>query len=452
MTKKDSHQVNSSVLLKANNIYFIGIGGIGISAIARMLLAQGKKVSGSDSAESEITKALEKMGAKIFIGQKKENIPADIDLFVYTVAVKKDNPEYIEAEKRACPNTKGGRWVKMLTYAQTLNEISRTKYTIAVAGTHGKTTTTAMVAKILMDAGLDPTVIVGSLVKNKAGESTNFIAGQSDLFVVEACEYDRSFLNIEPKIVVINNIDNDHLDYYGSLEGVIAGFREFALKVPADGFIVCDPKDKNTAQAIKGLKCQIIDRNQFYDPQFKMKVFGEHNRRNAGTALAVANILKVDLKSAKKSLEDFAGTWRRFEYKGKSPTGALVYDDYGHHPTEVSATLKGARELYPDKKIIVVFQPHLFSRTKLLLNDFAVAFAEADEVLLAPIFPAREPFDITISSVILAEKIKAHNQNAKTFDCFVDIVNYLFENLKKDNVLITMGAGEQYKVGEALLD
>ena len=442
-------------LHKAKNIYFIGIGGIGISAIARMLLAEGKKVSGSDSAESEITKALEKLGAKIFIGQKKENIPKKVDLFIYTVAVKKDNPEYIEAEKRE---------VKMLTYAQTLNEISRAKYTIAVAGTHGKTTTTAMIAKILIDAGLDPTVIVGSLIENFSKESpskaketplknfqTNYISGKSQYFVVEACEYDRSFLNIEPKIAVINNIDNDHLDYYGSLEGVIAGFREFALKVPHDGFIVCDPKDKNVAEAIKGLKCQIIDRNQFYDPHFKMKVFGEHNRRNAGTALSVANLLKVDLKSAKKSLEDFAGTWRRFEYKGKSPTGALVYDDYGHHPTEVSATLKGARELYPDKKIVVVFQPHLFSRTKLLLNDFAVAFADADEVLLAPIFPAREPFDITISSAILAEKIKTHNKNTKSFDNFADIVNHLFHHLKKDNILITMGAGEQYKVGESLL-
>jgi UDP-N-acetylmuramate--alanine ligase len=245
-----------NTLEQAKNIHFIGIGGIGISAIARMLLSLGKKVSGSDSSQSEITDGLKKMGAQIFIGQKKENIPDGVDLFIYTVAVKADNPEFIEAKSRG---------VKMMTYAQTLNEISTSKYTIAVAGTHGKTTTTAMVAKILIDTELDPTVIVGSLIKDKNGESTNFIAGKSDYFVVEACEYDRSFLNINPKIAVINNIDNDHLDYYGSIEGVIAGFREFAQKVPKDGYIVCDPSDEKIEEVIRGLECTIIDRTQFYD-------------------------------------------------------------------------------------------------------------------------------------------------------------------------------------------
>jgi UDP-N-acetylmuramate--alanine ligase len=470
--------MEKKILAEAKNIYFIGIGGIGISAIARLLISLGKKVSGSDLSGSEITKGLEKIGVQIYIGQKKENIPSEIDLFIYTVAIKEDNSEFIEAKKRG---------VKMLTYAQTLNEISKSKYTIAVAGTHGKTTTTAMIAKILIDADLDPTVIVGSLIKDKAGESTNFIAGKSDYFVVEACEYDRSFLNINPKIAIINNIDNDHLDYYGSLDGIISGFREFAQKVPTEGFIVCDPQDERVAKAIRGLSCQIVNRNEFYDSKIVMKVFGEHNRRNAGTALAVASILGLDLIKAKKSLETFAGTWRRFQFKGETKNGVLVYDDYGHHPTEISATLAGARELYPDKRIVVVFQPHLFSRTKLLLNDFATAFSAADEIVLAPIFPAREVFDPTISSEILAEEIKKHNRPGSpthhpaltkvgkgegnsafsslvkeechsddevvvlSFKNFSDIENYLKSSIKPNDVLITMGAGDQYKIGEALL-
>jgi len=444
-------------LEQAKNIHFIGIGGIGISAIARMLLSLGKKVSGSDSSQSEITDGLKKMGAQIFIGQKKENISDDIDLFIYTVAVKADNPEFIEAKSRG---------VKMMTYAQTLNEISASKYTIAVAGTHGKTTTTAMVAKILIDTELDPTVIVGSLIKDKNGESTNFIAGKSDYFVVEACEYDRSFLNINPKIAVINNIDNDHLDYYGSIEGVIAGFREFAQKVPKDGYIVCDPNDEKIIEVIRGLDCTIIDRTQFYDKDLVMKVSGEHNRKNAGTALAVASILKVDLVMAKKALNTFTGTWRRFQYKGETEKGTLIYEDYAHHPTEVKATLAGAREMYPEKRIVVVFQPHLFSRTKLLLNDFADAFSDADEIILAPIFPAREVFDPTISSEILAGEIKKsqksssplngvfnryENNVARAFSDFDSIISYLKSSLQSGDILITMGAGEQYKIGEELL-
>jgi UDP-N-acetylmuramate--alanine ligase len=460
-----------NTLEQAKNIHFIGIGGIGISAIARMLLSLGKKVSGSDSSQSEITDGLKKMGAQIFIGQKKENIPDGVDLFIYTVAVKADNPEFIEAKSRG---------VKMMTYAQTLNEISTSKYTIAVAGTHGKTTTTAMVAKILIDTELDPTVIVGSLIKDKNGESTNFIAGKSDYFVVEACEYDRSFLNINPKIAVVNNIDNDHLDYYGSIEGVIAGFREFAQKVPKDGYIVCDPSDEKIEEVIRGLECTIIDRTQFYDKDLVMKVSGEHNRKNAGTALAVASILKVDLVMAKKALNTFTGTWRRFQYKGETEKGTLIYEDYAHHPTEVKATLAGAREMYPEKRIVVVFQPHLFSRTKLLLNDFANAFSDADEIILAPIFPAREVFDPTISSKILGEKIWLQKigqangladtcfltredirgpeselfseaKSVKVFDGFSEIESYLKSSLQSGDILITMGAGEQYKIGEELL-
>jgi len=447
----------SSILGKAKNIYFMGIGGIGISAIARMLLAQGKKVSGSDSSESEITMALKKLGAKIFIGQKAENIPEGIDLIIYTVAVKADNPEFIRAKEMRA---------KMLTYAETLNEISRSKYTIAVSGTHGKTTVTAMVAKIMIDAGLDPTVIVGSLIKDINGETTNFIAGKSRYFLVEACEYERSFLNIEPKIAVINNIDADHLDYYIDLAGVIAGFHEFAEKVPTDGFIVCDSVDEKISKALVGIKAKIIDRQEFLPKIKKLLVPGNHNRLNAATAVAVAKALGVEIGKAIKSLESFTGAWRRFEYKGKTNSGALVYEDYAHNPQKVRAALQGAREMFPNKRIVVVFQPHLFSRTKLLLNEFATAFTDADEIILAPIFPAREKFDPTISSEILAGEIKkaqkpssplngvpnrSEDVSVLSFLNFESIVSYLKTSLKSGDVLITMGAGEQYKIGESLL-
>lgn len=435
---------SESILGQAKNIYFIGIGGIGISAIARMLLAENKQVSGSDSSESEITKSLEKIGAKIFIGQKAENIPESIDLFIYTVAVKEDNPEFIEAKSRG---------VKMMTYAETLNEISKSKYTIAVSGTHGKTTVTAMIAKVMIDAGLDPTVIVGSLIKDKNGEATNFIAGKSKYFVVEACEYERSFLNIEPKIAVINNIDADHLDYYGDLNGVIAGFNEFTQKVPPDGFVVCNIKLPNLKPIIDNVKCQIVDYGQL-EIKEKLLVPGEHNRQNAKAALAVASILGIDLLLARSALSGFRGAWRRFEYKGKTKEGTIIYEDYAHNPQKIQAALQGAREMFPDKRIVVVFQPHLFSRTKLLLNEFAVSFNDADEVILAPIFPAREKFDPTISSEILAEEIKKHGQDSSTIHAFSDfdsIISYLKSTLGPNNVLITMGAGEQYKIGEALL-
>lgn len=458
---------SENILGQAKNIYFIGIGGIGISAIARMLIAEGKKVSGSDSASSEITQALEELGAQIFIGQKAENIPADIDLFIYTVAVKEDNPEFIEAKSLG---------VKMMTYAETLNEISKSKYTIAVSGTHGKTTVTAMIAKVMIDAGLDPTVIVGSLIKDKNGEATNFIAGKSNYFVVEACEYERSFLNIEPKIAVINNIDADHLDYYGDLNGVIAGFNEFAQKVPADGFVICDSHNEKVAKAISDLpnKPTIIDRNYFYNSNIKLMVPGEHNRFNAATAIAVASVLGINPSTALGALKDFSGAWRRFEYKGQTKRGTIVYEDYAHNPQKIQAALQGAREMFPrlnivgqaDKRIVVVFQPHLFSRTKLLLNEFATAFSAADEIILAPIFPAREKFDPTISSEILAEKIRTTPKSefdpslekagkaevaVRAFPDFDSIISYLQSTLGPSDVLITMGAGEQYKIGEALL-
>jgi len=429
--------MQKSLLAESKNIHFIGIGGIGISAIARMFLLEGKKVSGSDMSDSKAVKELEKFGAKIHIGHSAENIPKDTDLVIYTIAIDKNNPELKEAIKRN---------IKILTYPESLKEVSKNKYTIAVSGTHGKTTTTAMIAKIMIDAGLDPTVIVGSFLK---GHESNFIAGKSKYFVVEACEYRKSFLNIKPTIALITNIDNDHLDFYKDIADIQNAFREFVSHLGKDNYLIANIKDKTIIPVLKDLNTNIINSKDFFDKELKLKIPGEHNKEDASFALAVVNILGIAKEKAKKSLEEFVGTWRRFEYKGETKNGVLIYDDYGHHPTEIKATLSGAREFFGKKKIFVAFQPHLYSRTKILLNDFVTAFGDADEILVAPIFAAREKFDPSITSEILVDKI--NNTKALSFKNFVDIENYLLENLKKDDVLITIGAGDIYKIGESLL-
>jgi UDP-N-acetylmuramate--alanine ligase len=427
-----------NILENSKNIHFIGIGGIGISAIARMLILEGKKVSGSDMSDSENISELRKSGADIFIGHDEKNISKNIDLVIYTIAITGENPEYKKVKKLEIP---------MMTYPQVLHEVSKEKYTIAVSGTHGKTTITAMIAKIMIDAGLDPTVIVGSMLKDT---KTNFIAGKSKYLVVESCEYRKSFLNIEPTIAIVTNIDNDHLDFYKDISDIQNAFTEFVNKVPKNGYIVVNKKDKIVAPTVREVVGKIIDSDDFYDKDLTLKVPGTHNKKNASMALTVAHLLGIDKKIAEKSIEEFSGTWRRFEYKGKTKNGVIVYDDYGHHPTEIKATLSGARELFPDKNIIVAFQPHLFSRTKLLLNDFAKSFKDVNQVLLAPIYPAREAFDPTISSEILAKKIK--NTKAQSFSSFEKIEKYAKENLKEGDVFMTIGAGDVYNISENLVE
>lgn len=429
-------------LNKIQKIHFIGIGGIGISAIARMMLLEGKEVSGSDRELSSITEELSKLGAKIYEKQNYSNVPSDTDLVVYSIAVPEANPELKAVFDLSIPT---------MTYPEILGVISKDKYTIAVSGTHGKTTTTAMIAKVFIEAKKDPTVIVGSFLKE---QKSNFIAGKSQYFIVEACEYRRSFLNLSPKILVITNIDNDHLDYYGDLAGVVKAFREFAERLSADDFLVCNASDKTVKQILSNLVCKIVDYSLVSEDllsKLKLKIPGKHNIENAKAVLSVSGILGIDKDTAVSALNNFSGTWRRFEYKGKTATGAIVYDDYGHHPTEIKATLQGAREMFSDKNIKVVFQPHLYSRTKLLLADFAEAFSDSDEVIVAPIYAAREKSDASISSEILAEKICLNGVKAIALKDFDEIKEYLAESLKKDDILLTMGAGDIFKVGEDLL-
>jgi len=423
-------------------IHFVGIGGIGISAVARMLLLEGKTVSGSDRSASVVTDELLAAGATVTIGQEKSNLPDECDLVIYTVAIPLENPELVEAKEKGIP---------CLTYPETLNLISEEKFTIAISGTHGKTTTTAMIAKILIDEGLDPTVIVGSLMKNPSGGKSNFIAGKSKYLVVEADEYRKAFLNLTPHVLVITNIDADHLDFYKDLADIQNTFGELVAKIPKDGALVTNSHNDHITPVLASASCGVVDYTQLKLTK-PLSVPGEHNRQNARAALSVAALLKIPFDHAMESLISFTGVWRRFELKGTTAKGALVYDDYAHNPQKVAAALAGAREMYPDRKIIAVFQPHLFSRTKLLLHEFAHSFSDADEVLIAPIFPAREAFDPTISSRMLADELKKQNVNARAFEDFPSIIEYLKTvNLDEKCVLLTIGAGEAYKIGESLL-
>lgn len=423
--------------------YFIGIGGIGVSALARKYLSEGWEVAGSDRAGSRITAELEKLGAKVYLEQKSENISGNLDLVIYTIAVSLDQAELARARELG---------LKVLSYPEALGELSRSHFTIAVSGTHGKTTTTAMLAQIALAAGLEPTVIVGSLLHNN---QTNFIAGASDLLIVEACEYRRSFLNLSPRILIITNIEADHLDYYRDLADIQTAFGELASKLPSDGALICDKTDANLQSVVKiaeKVGCKIIDYKKI-KTDFELKVPGAHNIKNAQAALAVASELHLLYHIVLESLENFAGTWRRFEYKGEmEKSKAKVYDDYAHHPSEIRATLSGARELAGENKIWAVFQPHLYSRTKQLFTEFSESFANADEVILADIYAAREIADPETSSARLAQASKNRSgEPAKYFASFSEIADYLKQNVKSGDLVITMGAGDIGQVAELLL-
>ena len=426
-------------LSKINKIFFLGIGGIGISAIARMMLLEGKEVFGSDIGENEVTEELKKFGAQIVVGQKIDLIPKDVDLIVYTIAV----PRY---DIKLFDEIKSTFNVPILSYPQMLGVVTRNKNTIAVSGTHGKTTTTAMIAKILIDTKKDPSVIIGSFLLEDGENKTNLIVGKSELFVVEACEYERSFLNLSPKILVITNIESDHLDYYKDINDIESAFSEMATQT--ENFIICnvnDPALINVLQAKHNAK--VIDYLQYLEKVPKLLVAGEHNRMNASIAMAVADILKIPKDITLKAISNFKGTWRRLEKKGKTSEGVTIYDDYAHHPTEIKASLQALRELYPSERITVIFQPHLYSRTKALFADFAKSFKGADKVLVLPIYFAREAIDESITSGKLAEAIRQNGDDALDFDTFEaseEAIKTL--NLGPNDVFVSMGAGEAHKV------
>jgi UDP-N-acetylmuramate--alanine ligase len=416
-------------------VYFIGIGGIGMSALAQYFVDQGVAVSGSDRDASPVTELLQKGGIAVVIGQKAENVPQDTELVVYSDSVPESNPERVRAKDLG---------LLQRSYFAELGEVSVAMRTVAVAGTHGKTTTTGMLAKILGDAGASPTAVVGSIVKDFG---SNYLHGESGLFVAEACEYKDHLLELSPQILVITNLEWDHTDYFPSLAALQETFKKAIERVPAGGAIITDPSNKNIAPLLVGAKARVVDYTK--EPAYNLRLIGEFNQENARAAAAAARIAypSITEDSIATSLSHFHGTWRRFEYKGKTANGSDVYDDYAHHPTAVRETLKALRAKATGK-VIVAFHPHLYSRTKDLLGEFATAFSDADKVFIAPIYAAREVDDGTISSEILAERIRAAGTDATALD-FGAIEKALLEAEESDTI-ITMGAGDIYKVADAI--
>jgi len=424
---------------KAKRIHMIGVGGIGMSALARLFLHEKKEVSGSDREVTPITCGLEALGIVFHDSQVAENITDDIDLVVYTEAIEKDNPEFLEAKKQGIPT---------MNYFEALGKAMNPYYLIAISGTHGKTTTTAMLTDVLEEASLDPTAIIGSL-RSKTG--SNFRAGQSKYAVVEACEYRRDFLHLKPDVLVITNIEAEHLDYYKDLADVQDAFRELAFKVPEEGAIIANLSDSKARPCIEGVVAKVIDYSKYVDPLLQLTQPGLHNRMNAAAAKAAAVTLGVEEKVTNEALENFSGTWRRFEYKGEL-NGAKVYDDYGHHPTEIEATLKGTRELYSDKNIVLVYQPHLASRTERLLDEFVEVLKKADQLILVPTYAARKQDLVGVSSKELAEKIKKGGGNMEYFNDFGEAEKALRGFVTENNVVLVMGAGDVTNLASRLVD
>jgi UDP-N-acetylmuramate--alanine ligase len=424
------------------NVYVIGIGGIGISAVAILLKNRGIDVRGSDRESSKVTDNLSKIGIGVCIGDDKKDIPENCDCVIHTAAISENHPQLIECKKRN---------ILVLNYSQAIGLISKDFDTIAISGTHGKTTTTAMTAKVLIDSNLSPTVIVGSLMKDSFGNETNFINGGSKYLVIEADEYKKSFLSLYPKILAITNIDEDHLDFYKDLDDIQDAFIELVKRVPQDGYLICNKNNQNLKRVIEQAKCNVIDYGDI-QLDYDLKVPGSHNRENAKVAIAIGQSIGLNNKESSKILSSFENVWRRFEYKGEMESGAKVYDDYAHNPQKVNAVLSGAKEYFgKDKRIIAVFQPHLFSRTKTLLNEFSKSFDSADTVVLSPIYSAREEFDPSISSNDLAEKLLENKKDVKFFETFDQIIEFLKYNTKKDDIVILIGAGDIYKISDNLL-
>lgn len=437
-----------------------------MSGLAEILLERGFKISGSDMRESELTDKLASEGATIAIGQKAGNIVPGIDAVVYTAAVHPDNPEFAAAKAAGLP---------MLTRAELLGQIMSNYGTaVAVSGTHGKTTTTSMITEILLAAEDDPTISVGGMLDSIGG---NVRVGRSDNFVTEACEYTNSFLSLHPTIGIILNICADHLDFFRDLADIRHSFRRFAQLIPETGSLILCSSIEKAEEITEGLKCRVVkvggreqDNYRFagvkYNEigcpafevygngeslgRFELAVPGAHNVWNAIAAIAAAREMDVDVQTIRGALKRFAGTHRRFEKKGTLPGDVLVIDDYAHHPDEIRATLNAARKGKRDR-IVVIFQPHTYTRTKALMDEFASALSLADEIILAKIYPARETDDLGISSADLAAKLASKGKKVHYFETFPEIEDYVKNNFVHGEMLITMGAGDIVKVGEDLL-
>ena len=450
---------------KSQHVYFIGIGGISMSGLAEILLTRGFKVSGSDRSPSELTDMLEAEGANINIGQRASNITDDIDLVVYTAAIHQDNPEYVKCKELNLP---------MMSRAEFLGQLMKNyESSIAISGTHGKTTTSSMAGEILMASSLDPTLSIGGILPSING---NIRIGNSEYFLTEACEYTNSFLSFFPKYEIILNIEEDHLDFFKDLNEIRTSFKRFGELLPEDGVLIINSDIKDHKEITKDISAKVVtfgkdERSDYYftdlhtakegysvftfntpsgkKQEVTLKVPGEHNVLNAVAALALADILNLDLTLSSKALFAFEGAKRRFEYKGNLK-GINIFDDYAHHPTEIKATLQAA-STYPHKNMWVVFQPHTYSRTKAFMDEFAEALSLADNIVLTDIYAARENDTLGISSEDLMNKVLEKGKKCYHFRTFSDIENFLLQNCIPDDMLITMGAGDVLKIGESLL-
>ncbi len=448
-------------------IHFVGIGGIGMSGIAEILLDQGFKVSGSDKSLSEVTDRLKKLGATVFEGHKPENVSTDVDSVVYSSAVVLDNPEVLEAQRRKIP---------IVRRAEMLAEVMRLKYGIGIAGTHGKTTTTSMISLVLMEGGLDPTVIVGGKLSGLGG--TNARLGKGEFIVVEADEFDRSFLSITPTIAVLTTLETDHLDCYRDLEDIKGAFIQFANKVPFYGFIVLCldepalqdimPKMRKKKILTYGLNPQsdvqaveihhknntstfTVVKNNVELGSITLQVPGKHNVQNSLAAISVGLELGIPFAKIKSGIEKFGGVYRRWELKGEVD-GVSVYDDYAHHPTECKATLSGAKAGWR-RRVVCVFQPHLFTRTRDFYEDFGKAFLLSDVLIVTDVYPAREePIQgVTGELIVNAAKQFGHKEVHYVPDK-KGVPSFLQKIVKKGDIVITMGAGDIWKYGEEYLN
>jgi UDP-N-acetylmuramate--alanine ligase len=418
-------------------VYFIGIGGIGMSGLARLYLHEGAEVHGSDIAATANTEKLEREGARIVYEQKAGNVTDGFDLVIYTEAIAKDNPELLEARQKG---------IRTMNYFEALGEVANQYYLIAVAGTHGKTTTTAMLIDILEEASFDPTAIVGSL-RSKTG--SNFRPGKGKYFVVEACEYRRDFLSLTPDLLLITNIEFEHVDYYKDLDAVKDAFYEFGAQVREEGAIVANFSDPAIAALLRPLPATEIDYAKRFDLLLRLRLPGIHNRMNAAAAKAAAGFLGIEEKTINDALENFAGTARRFEYKGDH-NGASVYDDYAHHPTEIAASIAGARELYPDRRLTVIFQPHTFSRTQELLPEFVAALSKADRVIMIPIYAARAEEGYTATSEAIVGELKERGVDAEHFLTREAAAEEAADSVGPNDVVLVMGAGDVTKIAQLL--
>ena len=447
------------------HIYFIGIGGISMSGLAEILASRGHQVSGTDVKETAVTKHLQSLGIHINFGHRAENITDDITLVVYTAAIHDDNPELRAAHEKG---------IRIMDRAHLLGQIMDEYHdSVAVSGTHGKTTTTSMVSEILLAAEKDPTITVGGILPTIG---SNLRIGNSPYFVAEACEYFDSFLQFNPFIAIILNVESDHLDYFKTLENIRRSFHAFAQRVPDKGLLVISEKIDNVEELTDGLTCHVetfglsekanwraenivheadgrnsfdVYHNSAFFTTIHLHIPGEHNITNALAAIAASAFLGAAPEDCVKGLHHYTGTERRFQLKGKKD-GITVIDDYAHHPTEIKAALAAAQNVQHNTTWCV-FQPHTFSRTRFLFDEFGEAFGDADEIIIADIFAARETDDGTVSAAQLAERIAQTGKSARYVGDFAAIEAYLREHCKSGDLLMTVGAGDVYKIGENFL-